>query len=45
VLPGQTITTRIWAAAETPELKPFEFETVNQNGRAVIRGGIAEISA
>jgi acyl dehydratase len=45
VLPGQTITTRIWAAAETPELKPFEFETVNQNGRAVIRGGIAGISA
>jgi acyl dehydratase len=45
VLPGQTITTRIWAAGETPELKPFEFETVNQNGRAVIRGGIAGISA
>jgi acyl dehydratase len=45
VLPGQTITTRIWAAGETPERKTFEFETVNQNGRAVIRGGIAEISA
>ncbi len=45
VLPGQTITTRIWAGAQTPERKTFEFETVNPNGRAVIRGGIAEVSA
>ena len=44
VLPGQTITTRIWAAQEKPERKTFEFETINQNGRAVIRSGIAEIS-
>lgn len=45
VLPGQTITTRIWAGPRTPERQTFEFETVNPNGRAVIRGGIAELSA
>ena len=44
VLPGQTISTRIWAAQETPECKRFEFETVNPNNRAVIRGGIAEVA-
>jgi acyl dehydratase len=44
VLPGQTISTRIWAAGETPERKKFDFETVNPNGRAVIRGGIAEVA-
>jgi acyl dehydratase len=45
VLPGQTIATRIWAVGETPERKTFEFETVNQSGRTVIRGGGAEVSA
>jgi len=45
VLPGQTITTRIWAGAQTSERKTFEFETLNPNGRAVIRGGIAEVAA
>ncbi len=45
VLPGQTITTRIWAGQETAERKLFEFETVNPNGRAVIRGGIAEVAS
>jgi acyl dehydratase len=45
VLPGQTITTQIWAGSETPERKTFEFETLNPNGRAVIRGGIAEVAA
>lgn len=44
VLPGQTITTRIWAAEETPGRKKFEFETINPNGRPVIRGGIAEVA-
>ncbi len=43
VLPGQTITTRIWPLRETAAGKEFEFETVNQNGRAVIRGGLAEV--
>lgn len=45
VLPGQTITTRLWAGPEAPERKTFEFETLNPNGRAVIRGGIAEVAA
>jgi acyl dehydratase len=45
VLPGQTITTRIWAAQESSGSKRFEFETFNPNGRAVIKGGIAEVSA
>jgi acyl dehydratase len=44
VLPGLTISTRIWPAQETPERKKFDFETVNPNGRAVIRGGIAEVA-
>jgi (3R)-3-hydroxyacyl-CoA dehydrogenase / 3a,7a,12a-trihydroxy-5b-cholest-24-enoyl-CoA hydratase / enoyl-CoA hydratase 2 len=44
VLPGQTVTTRIWSAGRTPGVK-FEFETLNPNGRAVIRGGTAEVSA
>jgi acyl dehydratase len=43
VLPGQTITTRIWSAGQTPEHLNFEFETLNPNGRAVIRGGTAEV--
>jgi acyl dehydratase len=45
VFPGQTITTRIWTGAQASERKIFEFEALNQNGRAVIRGGIAEIAA
>ena len=44
VLPGQTISTRIWAADKSAELMRFDFETVNPNGRAVIRGGIAEVA-
>jgi acyl dehydratase len=43
VLPGQTITTRLSAAGPEPSAhKTFEFETVNQNRRPVIRGGLAE---
>jgi acyl dehydratase len=45
VLPGQTIATRIWPAEETSSGGKFDFETVNPNGRPVIRGGIAEVSA
>ncbi len=45
VLPGQTITTRIWAGPRTAERETFEFETLNPAGRAVIRGGIAEVAA
>jgi acyl dehydratase len=43
VLPGQTITTRLWAGPETPALKTYELETVNPKSRAVIRGGVAGV--
>ena len=41
VLPGQTITTAIW-----PDTKAgsYRYETVNPNGRAVIRPGYAEVA-
>jgi acyl dehydratase len=44
VLPGQMITTRVWPDGERDRRKVFAFETVNPDGRAVIRGGLAEIS-
>lgn len=44
VLPGQTITTKVWADAGKPGRKSFAFETFNPGGHAVIKGGIAEIA-
>jgi acyl dehydratase len=44
VLPGQIITTRVWPDGERDHRKIFAFETVNPDGRAVIRGGLAEIA-
>jgi acyl dehydratase len=44
VLPGQTITTRVWADADKSGRKSFAFETFNPGGHAVIKGGIAEIA-
>ena len=44
VLPGQTITTKIWPDLEKPGRQIFTFETYNPNGQAVIKGGLAEIS-
>jgi acyl dehydratase len=44
VFPGQTITTRIWVADQTGGGRIYQFQTVNPNGRAVIRGGIAEVA-
>ncbi len=44
VLPGQTITTRVWADADKSGRKIFAFETFNPAGQAVIKGGIAEIA-
>ena len=41
VLPGQTITTKIWP---NPDRKTFTFETYNQNNQPVIKDGLAEIS-
>jgi acyl dehydratase len=45
VLPGQTITTKIWPAGENAGRKIFAYETFNPDGQAVIKGGIAEIDA
>jgi len=45
VLPGQTITTRVWADGERDGRRIFAFETYNPEGRAVIRGGRAEVAA
>ena len=44
VLPGQSITTRVWAAGEHGGHTAYAFETYNPEGMAVIRGGIAEIA-
>jgi acyl dehydratase len=41
VLPGQTITTKIWP---NPDRKTFTFETYNQNNQPVIKDGLVEIS-
>jgi acyl dehydratase len=43
VLPGQTITTKIWPDPETPARQIFTFETYNPNDQPVIKGGLAEI--
>jgi acyl dehydratase len=42
VLPGQIITTKVWPDGERDRRKVFAFETFNPEGRAVIRGGLAE---
>jgi acyl dehydratase len=44
VLPGQVITTKVWSDGERDDRKIFAFETFNPEGRAVIRGGLAEVA-
>jgi acyl dehydratase len=44
VLPGQTITTKIWHDGDKPGRKVFAFETFNPNNQAVIKAGLAEIA-
>jgi acyl dehydratase len=44
VIPGQTITTKIWADGERDGRKVFAYETFNPDGQAVIKGGIAEVA-
>ena len=45
VLPGQTITTKLWRDADKSGRKVFAFETFNPSGQAVIKGGLAEIAS
>jgi len=45
VLPGQTITTRVWAEGGKDARKIYAYETFNPAGQAVIKGGIAEVAA
>jgi acyl dehydratase len=47
VLPGQTITTKVWADNESERdgRKIFAYETFNSDGQAVIKGGIAEVAS
>ena len=44
VLPGQTITTRIWDAGEAGGNRAYGFETTNESGDVVIKDGLAEVS-
>ena len=44
VLPGQVITTKVWPGGERDHRKILEFETFNPDGRAVIKGGLAEVA-
>ena len=42
-LPGQTITTRLWAAGERDGRAAYAYETTNDQGAVVIKDGFAEI--
>jgi acyl dehydratase len=43
VLPGQTITTRIWPAGGHAGRAAYAFETLNPDGKAVLLDGLAEV--
>ena len=44
VLPGQTITTKVWPDGARNGRKIFAFETFNPDGQPVIKGGVAEVA-
>jgi acyl dehydratase len=44
VLPGQTITTKVWREGEKTGRMLYAYETLNPDGAAVIKGGIAEVA-
>jgi acyl dehydratase len=44
VLPGQTITTKIWREGERGNRVLFSYQTYNPDGQAVIKGGVAEVA-
>lgn len=43
VFPGQTLTTVGWVLDTSPEITTYGFETLNPDGAAVIRSGVAEV--
>ncbi|HEX3409859.1 MAG TPA: MaoC/PaaZ C-terminal domain-containing protein [Candidatus Binataceae bacterium] len=45
VIPGDTITTRVWSAGDRGGRRVLSYETCNSDGVVVIRDGIAEITA
>jgi acyl dehydratase len=45
VLPGQTITTKIWRDPDKSARKVFSFETFNPNAQPVIKSGLAEVAS
>jgi acyl dehydratase len=45
VLPGQSIATNIWAAGERERRQIYVFEVFNQDKKAVIQDGLAEVDA
>lgn len=45
VLPGQEITSRFWKTGEDNGVTTFSFETINPDGAAVIKDGIAEVAS
>jgi acyl dehydratase len=44
VFPGQTITTAVWPQPDRSGLKVYTYETVNPEGKAVIRDGVVEVA-
>jgi acyl dehydratase len=45
VFPGQELTTRLWEESTEPSATTYAFETLNPDGVAVVKSGIAEVSA
>jgi acyl dehydratase len=44
VLPGQEITTAVWAGKEQGSLRTYHYETYNPEGKAVIKDGLVEVT-
>lgn len=45
VLPGQAITTRLYGAGEGDGRRGYGFETLNPEGQAVVKDGLAEVAS
>ena len=44
VLPGEDVTTRLWAAGESNGHSAFAYQTTNANGDVVVTDGLAEVT-